>query len=57
MNMAEANIMKQPEPFGKFLLLGQVAIGGMAEIYKACYADPARQNIELAIKRILPSYT
>ncbi len=49
--------MKQPEPFGKFLLLGQVAVGGMAEIYKACYADPARQNIELAIKRILPSYT
>ena len=49
--------MKQPEPFGKFLLLGQVAVGGMAEIYKARFADPARQNIEIAIKRILPSYT
>ena len=49
--------MKQPEPFGKFLLLGQVAVGGMAEIYKARYADPALQGIELAIKRILPSYT
>ena len=42
--MAEADTMKQPEPFGKFLLLGQVAVGGMAEIYKARYADPALQG-------------
>ncbi len=49
--------MKQPEPFGKYLLLGQVAVGGMAEIYKARYADPSMPQIDLAIKRILPSYT
>lgn len=49
--------MKQPENFGKFLLLGQVAIGGMAEIYKARFSDPTQPQIDLAIKRILPSYT
>lgn len=49
--------MKQPEPFGKYLLLGQVAVGGMAEIYKARYADPSMPQIEIAVKRILPSYT
>lgn len=49
--------MKQPEPFGKFLLLGQVALGGMAEIYKARYADPSKPQVDLALKRILPSYT
>ncbi len=49
--------MKQPEPFGKYLLLGQVAVGGMAEIYKARYADPSLPQVDIAIKRILPSYT
>lgn len=49
--------MKQPEPFGKFLLLGQVALGGMAEIYKARYADPSKPQVDIALKRILPSYT
>ena len=49
--------MKQPEPFGKYLLLGQVAVGGMAEIYKARYADPSMPQIDIALKRILPSYT
>ena len=49
--------MKQPEQFGKYLLLGQVAVGGMAEIYKARYADPNMPPLEIAIKRILPSYT
>ena len=49
--------MKQPEPFGKYLLLGQVAVGGMAEIYKARYADPSMPQMDIALKRILPSYT
>ena len=49
--------MKQPEPFGKFLLYGQVAVGGMAEIYKARYADPSMPQMDIALKRILPSYT
>lgn len=49
--------MKQPEPFGKYLLLGQVAVGGMAEIYKARYADPSYPQVDIALKRILPSYT
>lgn len=49
--------MKEPEQFGKFLLFGQVAVGGMAEIYKARYADPAMPQMDIALKRILPSYT
>ena len=49
--------MMQPEPFGKFILLGQVAVGGMAEIYKARYADPSMPQEDIALKRILPSYT
>ena len=49
--------MKQPEPFGKFLLYGQVAVGGMAEIYKARYADASMPQVDIALKRILPSYT
>lgn len=39
--------MKQPEPFGKFLLYGQVAVGGMAEIYKARYADPSMPQMDI----------
>lgn len=53
----EIEDMKQPEPFGKYLLLGQVAVGGMAEIYKARYADPSMPQMDIALKRILPSYT
>ncbi|MFA5624427.1 MAG: serine/threonine-protein kinase [Bradymonadales bacterium] len=49
--------MKQPEPFGKYLLLGVVAIGGMAEIYRARFADPNADQRDLAVKRILPSFT
>ncbi len=49
--------MAQPEPFGKFLLLGLVAQGGMAEIYKGRYKDPTAPQQDIAVKRILPSYT
>lgn len=49
--------MKQPESFGKFILLNQVAVGGMAEIYRARYADASAPQTDIAIKRILPSYT
>ena len=49
--------MKQAEPFGKYLLYGQVAVGGMAEIYKARFADPSQPQVDIALKRILPSYT
>lgn len=49
--------MKQPEPFGQYLLYGQVAVGGMAEIYKARFADPSQPQVDIALKRILPSYT
>jgi len=49
--------MAQPEPFGKFLLLGLVAQGGMAEIYKGRYKDPTAPQNDIAVKRILPSYT
>ena len=49
--------MRQPEPFGKFLLYGQVAVGGMAEIYKGRYKDQSAPQFDIAVKRILPSYT
>ncbi len=45
------------ESFGQYILNGVVAVGGMAEIFKARYADPTKPQVDIAIKRILPSYT
>ena len=49
----EAN--RYPRPFGKYLLLRQLAIGGMAEVYLARQSGPAGFEKECVIKRILPS--
>ncbi|WP_428269500.1 protein kinase domain-containing protein [Haliangium sp.] len=47
--------MRQPVPFGKYLLLDRVSVGGMAEIFKAkSYGVEGFEKI-IAIKRILPS--
>ncbi|HEY2745894.1 MAG TPA: serine/threonine-protein kinase, partial [Polyangia bacterium] len=52
--MHEAN--RYPRPFGdKYLLLRQLAIGGMAEVYLARQSGPAGFEKECVIKRILPS--
>jgi serine/threonine protein kinase len=47
--------VRQPVPFGKYLLLDRVSVGGMAEIFKAkSYGVEGFEKI-IAIKRILPS--
>ncbi len=44
----------EPKPFGRYVLLEKLAIGGMAEIYKAkTYGVDGFEKL-LAIKRILP---
>ena len=47
--------MRQPVPFGKYLLLDRVSVGGMAEVFKAkSYGVEGFEKV-IAIKRILPS--
>jgi eukaryotic-like serine/threonine-protein kinase len=45
----------KPHLFGKFFLLQRLAVGGMAEIYRAKVVGAAGFEKELALKRILPS--
>jgi eukaryotic-like serine/threonine-protein kinase len=42
-------------PFGKYLLLQRVSVGGMAEIFKALPQNATRIDEIVAIKRILPN--
>src|SRR5690242_10985311 len=42
-------------PFGKYLLLQRVSVGGMAEVFKALPANAGRIDQIVAIKRILPN--
>ncbi|MFH1468557.1 MAG: serine/threonine-protein kinase [Pseudomonadota bacterium] len=44
----------QPEPFGKYYLVDKIAVGGMAEIFKAKSFGHAGFEKLLVIKRILP---
>ncbi len=45
----------RPHVFGKFFLLQRLAIGGMAEIYRAKVIGAGGFEKELVVKRILPS--
>ncbi len=45
-----------PQTFGKYLLLDRVAIGGMAEIFRATPLSGG-QGKEICVKRILPHYS
>jgi serine/threonine-protein kinase len=47
--------LRFPKPFGKYMLLRQLAVGGMAEVYLARASGPAGFEKECVIKRILPS--
>ncbi len=47
--------MNGPEPFGKYVLMERVAIGGMAEIFRARMLNQGTED--LCIKRILPHYS
>ena len=47
--------MRRPIPFGKYVLLERISVGGMAEVFKAkAFGVEGFEKI-LAIKRILPS--
>ncbi len=48
-------MLREPIPFGKYLLLDRVSVGGMAEVFKAkAFGVEGFEKI-LAIKRILPN--
>ncbi|MFO0745746.1 MAG: serine/threonine-protein kinase [Myxococcota bacterium] len=47
----------QPQRFGKYILLRRIALGGMAEIFKAKVAGAEGFEKDLVIKRILPHYS
>jgi len=44
----------QPVRFGKYLLLDQIAVGGMAELYRAKLTGDEGFEKLIAIKKILP---
>lgn len=46
-----------PKPFGRYVLLNKLAMGGMAEIYKAKTYGVDGFEKQLAIKRILTNYS
>src|SRR4051794_8045064 len=47
--------VRQAIPFGKYLLLDRISVGGMAEVFKAkSYGVEGFEKV-IAIKRILPS--
>lgn len=47
--------MKKPIPFGKYLLLERINVGGMAEVFKAKAFGVEGFERLVAVKRILPS--
>ncbi|HET6436911.1 MAG TPA: serine/threonine protein kinase, partial [Anaeromyxobacter sp.] len=56
--MAEAASLSsefKPHLFGKFYLLQRLAVGGMAEIYRARVPGAGGFEKELVVKRILPA--
>jgi serine/threonine protein kinase len=46
-----------PKSFGKYLLTKRIAVGGMAEVFKAKLIGVKGFEKTLAIKRILPEYS
>ena len=46
-----------PQPFGKYILLNKIALGGMAEIFRAKTIGAEGFEKEVVIKRILPHFT
>jgi eukaryotic-like serine/threonine-protein kinase len=47
--------VRQPVPFGKYLLLDRISVGGMAEVFRAKSFGVEGFEKLIAIKRILPS--
>ena len=48
--------VKLPAPFGKYLLTQLIAVGGMAEVYRAKIFGAQGFEKEMVVKRILPKY-
>ena len=46
-----------PQKFGKYFLLRKIAMGGMAEIFRAKTVGAEGFEKDIVIKRILPHYT
>ena len=48
-------LVKKPVPFGKYYLLERIAVGGMAEVFKARQFGAESFEKTIALKRILPN--
>ena len=44
-----------PRPFGRYYLIDKLAVGGMAEVFKAVFLGLHNFEMQLVIKRILPN--
>src|SRR5262245_42161167 len=57
--MTQTQQQNQPLPrqFGKYVLVRKIAMGGMAEIFKAKTAGAEGFEKDVVIKRILPHFT
>ena len=51
-----ASAVKLPAPFGKYLLSQLIAVGGMAEVYRAKIFGASGFEKDMVVKRILPRY-
>jgi len=54
---ASRKLRFEPEPFGKYFLIDRIAVGGMAEVFRARTFGHGGFEKELVIKRILPHLT
>lgn len=48
--------LKLPAPFGKYLLTNLIAVGGMAEVYRAKIFGASGFEKDMVVKRILPRF-
>ena len=55
--MGKGSLDFKPFKIGKYLLLERLAMGGMAEVYRAKASGAGGFEKQLAIKRILPNYS
>jgi serine/threonine protein kinase len=53
--MSDASL-KLPAPFGKYLLTNLIAVGGMAEVYRAKIFGASGFEKDMVVKRILPRF-
>ena len=56
MSADQSSLTKFPAPFGKYLLTELIAVGGMAEVYRAKIFGASGFEKDMVVKRILPRY-